>query len=168
MVIDSHVANEGDGWAGSGGNPWRLDEETESVLFLTNMGEKAAEIGFQVQSTGVHYYLTDLRLKPHETRAIDIRKLRDAQKPDFQGNVIPAEASDGSVLWIRMDNLPVMGRMLVLKHGRRMASNYDCGYCPCQPSFFTLEVTAPTGVVLPGGSEQYQATESKLLPPGRR
>jgi hypothetical protein len=62
------LANEGDGWAGSGGHPWHLDEETESILFLTNMGDKECAMGFQVQAGGVHYYLTDLRLAPHEIR----------------------------------------------------------------------------------------------------
>ena len=49
-------------------------------------------IGYVVTAGGVHYYLTDLKLNPHETRAIDLRKLRDAQEPDFQGNKIPAGA----------------------------------------------------------------------------
>ena len=124
LVIDSRVANEGDGWAGSGANPWHLDSESESILFLTNMGDQEVPIGFQVQAGGVHYYLTDLRLKPHETRAIDLHKLRDAQQPDFQGNTIPAAATDGSVLWIRGDNVPVMGRLVVLQRGKSMASSY--------------------------------------------
>jgi len=33
-VIDSHVANEGDYWRGSGAHPWHLDEETESILYI--------------------------------------------------------------------------------------------------------------------------------------
>ena len=60
----------------------------------------------------MHYHLTDLRLQPHETRAIDIRKLRDAQKEDFRGNRIPGAATDGSVVWIRLEHVPVMGRLL--------------------------------------------------------
>jgi hypothetical protein len=64
----------------------------ETALFLTDMGDREARIGFQIQANGVHYFLTDLKLNPHETRAIDIRKLRDAQKPDFNKNVIPAMA----------------------------------------------------------------------------
>ena len=40
LVIDSRLANEGDGWAGSGAHPWHLDGETESILFLTNMGDE--------------------------------------------------------------------------------------------------------------------------------
>ncbi len=57
-------------------------------------------IGFSVTAGGIHYYLTKLQLQGHETRAIDLRKLRDAQTPDFQGNKIPANAVGGSVTWI--------------------------------------------------------------------
>jgi len=35
-------------------------------------------------------------LERRETRAIDLRKVRDAQKPDFRENIIPAGATDGS------------------------------------------------------------------------
>jgi hypothetical protein len=42
-------------------------------------------------------------IKPRETRVIDLRKLRDAQKPDFRENTIPPDATDGSVHWIRFD-----------------------------------------------------------------
>ena len=141
LVIDaSRLANEGDGWAGSGAHPWRLDDETDSVLFLTNMSEKETGIGFQVQADGIHYHLTDLRLQPRETRAIDLRRLRDKQKPDVFGNNIPVEATDGSVLWIRLENVPVMGRLLVLRRNQGMASLYSCGSCPC-PATFTGSVT---------------------------
>lgn len=109
-MIDSRLANEGDGWAGSGGHPWHLDNETESILFLTDMGDKPARIAFRMQTVGATYYLTELQLQAHETRAINLRKLRDAQKPDFQKNLIQAGAADGGVLELRMDNVPVMGR----------------------------------------------------------
>lgn len=113
MVVDSKLENEGNGWAGSGGNPWHLDEETESVLFLTDLGDKPARIGMKVWANGVDYYVTNLKLNPHETRAIDLRQLRDAQRPDFRKDKIPAAATDGSVLWIRLDNVPVMGTLHV-------------------------------------------------------
>jgi hypothetical protein len=54
----------------------------------------------------VTYYLTKLQLNSHETRAIDLRKLHDAQQRDFKKNKTPA-ATDGSVIWVRADNLPV-------------------------------------------------------------
>jgi hypothetical protein len=46
-------------------------------------------MGFFVTANGVHYSLTELRLNPHETRMVDLRKLRDAQLPDFQGKLTP-------------------------------------------------------------------------------
>ncbi len=73
---------------------------------------------FEVTANGVHYYLTDLKLARHEARAVGLGKLRDAQKPDFRGHKIPAGARDGSVLWIRLDNVPVMGRLVAIeRHG---------------------------------------------------
>lgn len=100
-----------------------MDDETDSVLFLTNMGNKVTPIGCQVQANGIHYYLTDLALKPHETRAISLRKLRDAQKPDLFGSKIPPGATDGSVVWGRASNVPVMGRLVVMQHHKGLASN---------------------------------------------
>jgi len=124
-----------------------LDEETESILFLTDMGDKPARIGFQAQAGGVHYYLTDLKLDPHETRAIDLRKVRDEQKPDLKGNKVPAAATDGSVVWSRLDNVPVMGRLVVLQRHKSMASNYDCYICDCAPDYFDLDVD-PAAIAL--------------------
>ena len=132
LVVDSHVMNEGNPWAGSGANPWHLDQDTESILFLTNESDQATRIGFKINANGAPcYFLTSLLLNPHETRAIDLRKLRDAQKPDFNKNKVPAGAADGSVIWIRGDNLPVMGRLMLIHRRQGMASNYDCNQCAC-------------------------------------
>jgi hypothetical protein len=136
LVVDSIVQNEGNGWAGSGANPWHLDPDTESILFLTNESAQPAHIGFQITASGSpSYFLNKLLLNPYETRAIDIRKLRDAQQPDFRGNLIPAAATDGSVNWVRLDNLPVLGRMMQIHRQGEMTSSYDCGTCPCPPNY---------------------------------
>jgi hypothetical protein len=162
LIVDSHVQNEGNGWAGSGANPWHLDENTESILFLTNESDKRARIGFSVTANGVHYSLTELRLSPHETRVIDLRKLRDAQLPDFKKHLIPASATDGSVCWNRIDNVAVMGRLMVISRQQGMASSYDCCICPCPASYepgldylspesFDLLVGSSAGLILYGG-----------------
>ena len=136
LVVDSHVQNEGNGWAGSGANPWHLDDDTESILFLTNESNQPARIGFKVTANGSpSYYLTKLQLNAHETRAIDLRKLRDAQQPDLNNNTVPAAATDGSVIWVRIDNLPVMGRLVQIHRQQGMASNYDCETCPCANNY---------------------------------
>ncbi len=144
LVVDSKVENEGNGWVGSGANPWHLDQETDSVVFLTNMGDKAASIGFRIWASGVVYYLTKLRLSPHETRMIDLRKLRDARQPDPLGNLIPPGATDGSVIWQRSTNVPVAGRMVVMRRQGGVASNYDCNVCNC-PSGFSGSINLQNG-----------------------
>ncbi len=149
LIIDSHVQNEGNGWAGSGANPWHLDESTESILFLTNESDQPARMGFSVTANNTHYYLTDLQLGPHETRAMDLRKLRDAQLPDLKGNKIPADASDGSVVWQRLDKLPVMGRLMVINRQQGMASNYDCCICVCPADYYGDNEINPATANLP-------------------
>ena len=98
----------------------------------------------------------------HEIRAIDIRKLRDAQKPDFQGNVIPAAASDGSVVWARMEDVPVTGRLVVMQRHKAIASNYTCGTgCPCPTNFVSLVVTCTGHPILVAGTDQHFSTETR-------
>lgn len=160
LIVDALVENEGNGWLESGVNPWHLDKDTDSVLFLTNMGDKAVGIGFKVNSNGVHYYITDLRLNPHETRAIDIRTLRDAQRPDVDGNKIPAAATDGSLMWVRCDNVPVEGRLMVIRRGHGLASSYDCtGGCPCPTDFAygALSTTPGSATIVASTSTQLKA-----------
>ena len=52
LVVDSRAQNEGNGWAGSGANPWHLDNDTESILFLTNESDQAARVAFKVSANG--------------------------------------------------------------------------------------------------------------------
>jgi hypothetical protein len=158
LVVDSKLQDEGWGWAGSGANPWHLDDETESVLFLTNMGDELAPIGFEVTANDVHYYLTELTLQPHETRAVDLRKLRDAQQPDLERHVIPATATDGSVNWIRLVNVPVMGRLVVIQRHGGVASNYDCNTCPCPATPNSVSVSPSNASIVVTGTQSFGAT----------
>jgi hypothetical protein len=158
LVMDAMVENESNGWAGSGANPWHLDNDTESFLFLTDMGEQPVRIGFQVGAMGQVYYLGKLRLVPHETRMIDMRKLRDAQKPDLEKHKIPATATDGSVLWIRLDNVPVMGRLAVVRRTGGVASSYDCTQCQC-PAYYTTTTIGNSCPIAITGTSQSTAEE---------
>ena len=106
-------------------------------------------IGVDVTVGLVHYYLIRLKLAPHETRAIDLRALRDAQVPDFKGHKIPAGATDGSVNWIRLDSVPVEGRLMVIEKQQGMASSYDCTTCQCPAVFQNLGVAPGLFGMLP-------------------
>ena len=148
-AIDSPVANEGDGWAGSGAHAWHLDEGTESVLFLTNESEKECPIGVQVHANGVAYQVPALSLKPRETRAIDLRKLRDAQQADLQDHMIPVAATDGIVRWTRLAKLPVMGQMEVVQPAEAMASPDFEGGDPCPPCYAGSRMVPTQSTLIP-------------------
>lgn len=157
LIVDAAPQNEGDGWAGSGANPWHIDKNTDSVLFITNMGGKPARIAFEVTANNVHYYLTQLVLSPHETRAIDLRALRDAQQADLKGNRIPAGATDGSVNWVRADLVPVTGRVVVINRNDGTASSFDCCTANCPNSDESMYFSdAPANITI--GSGDFQLT----------
>lgn len=164
FVVDSRVVNERV-ITMSGANPWHLDTDTESVLFLTSTSDKEGGVALQICASGVKYHITDMRLKPHETRAINIRKLRDQQKPDFLNNKIPADATDGAVFWLDVGEKPVVGRLVVFHPSGRTASNYDCG-CECgdQPGggagnleFDSYSMAGYTSSLVAGQTEDLQA-----------
>ena len=109
-------------------------------------------------ASGVHYYLIRFKLAPHETRAINIRELRDTQGADFKGNRIPAGATDGSVNWVRLDSVPVEGRMMVIQKQQGMASNFDCSTCYCPAKYTALAVAPITFGLLPAAYEDMGST----------
>ncbi len=73
---------------------------------------------------------------------------------DFKGNKIPVTATDGSVTWIRLDDVPVSGRVMVISRTAGVASSYDCCVCQC-PMSATGQLTvspAPIDLAPTGGA----------------
>jgi hypothetical protein len=73
------------------------------------MGEKDCRVAFQIEAGGKEYVVPKVKLMPHETRWYSLRDLRDEQIPDARGNLIPKDAAEGRLFYIRMDNVPMMG-----------------------------------------------------------
>jgi hypothetical protein len=95
-VIDSRVTNEAD-WLGmSGAHPWHLDDETESVLFLTNAGDQECPIGFLVQAGGVHTALV---------RNAKMEILAESHPPKTHQTVHPRTPTE-TVAWAPCPNIP--------------------------------------------------------------
>jgi hypothetical protein len=79
------------------------------------MGEKDCRVGFKIEAAGVEYNLTRLKLAPHQSKCINLRELRDRQQPDFRGHVLPATVTEGRLSYIRLDNVPLIGRVAVVE-----------------------------------------------------
>ena len=157
LAVSSYVENAGNNFAGSGAHAWHLDAQTESILYLSNLGNQECPIGLRVEANGAPYYVTDVRLKAHETRAISLRQLRDAQKTDFQGHKVPADATDGSVLWARLKNLPVTGTLDVVTNGELVTPEPSISCC-CPANYQGLSVTPQGSTMLVGAQLQFKAT----------
>ena len=75
-----------------------------------------------------------------QAQAIDLRKLRDAQKPDskaIESRLRPATAVFSGTAWT---TCPVMGRLVVLQRHGSMASGCDCYVCDCPADYVHLDV----------------------------
>lgn len=103
------AANEGNGYAASLASEWDFDAGTDFVVFFTDMGEKDCRVAFRIEAGGVAYDVPEVKLAPHETRWYSLRDLRDKQRPDARGRVLPKDASEGRLFYNRMDLVPMMG-----------------------------------------------------------
>lgn len=113
-VTAIRLDNEGNGYAGSLASYWGFDDKTDFLVFLTNAGDKDCPVGFKVQAGGVDYNVTNLKLAPHETKCINLRELRNEQKPDNFGHVLPATTTEGRLMYIRGENVPMIGRVAIV------------------------------------------------------
>jgi hypothetical protein len=110
-VSSIRLDNEGNGYAASLASYWSFDDETDFLVFFTNMGDKDCRVGFKIEAGGVEYYLTALKLSPRESKYINLRELRDKQQSDFRGSVLPATVNEGRLMYDRGDNVPMIGRV---------------------------------------------------------
>jgi hypothetical protein len=109
-VLPAGAANEWNGYAGSLASYWGFDEKSDFIVFFTNMDDKEfCRVAFRIEAGGVAYSVPNIKLTPHETRWYSLRDLRDQQVPDVRGHLIPKDATEGRLTYIRMDNVPMMG-----------------------------------------------------------
>jgi len=71
--------------SGEGGNhPFRLDENSLSVAYLTNITQRPTKVMVAIFHSGGMFTPELMAVGPGETIAIDILKLRDSQAKDMQ------------------------------------------------------------------------------------
>ncbi|MGH9453174.1 MAG: hypothetical protein ACRD2O_04300, partial [Terriglobia bacterium] len=78
------------------------------------------------------------------------------------GNKIPAGATDGSVDWIRLANVAVSGRLMVINRQAGMTSSYDCVDCCCAGQASSMSLAPPAFYVLPLDVQQISSTAGFL------
>ncbi len=118
----------------NGSNPFYLAGDYSSITYIKNIGDKVSHVLAYIDHAGGNYMIGLNEIKPGETLAIDIRKLRDDQVKDQNGNTLPTDLLTGHINWRIHDGAQVVGRTSVMSLNSAIAENRSCGSCTCSPT----------------------------------
>lgn len=144
---------------GSAGNyPWKLDQETATVVYLKNVTDRIQKYTAQVDFEDGSYVLGLNELQPGQTFRLDLAELRESQQPDQHGTVLPADASSGQIHWsvIGTDNHSMIGRAEYVHEKTGLATTFACSSC-CPDSYYNSWVSPPSAQFPFDASFQYSA-----------
>jgi len=131
--------------ASTGSYPWRLDDDYETNVSITNVGTTPARyIARLYYDGGNSYVIKTSDLPIGATMTFDIRQLRDGHVPDALGHTLPADLEHGQFSWSLTSNLPgahLSGRSEVVSASQRMSSSFSCWVC-CENSLEEATVVA--------------------------
>jgi hypothetical protein len=113
--------------------------------------------------TGGDYVFPLTTVAPHQTTVIDVRKLRDTQVPDVNGQTIPAGETRGQVQWSLTGGVDrvVIGRSEQVDLVRGISSNYACQNC-CPNNFYDGWLTPAQSSGFEGDQLQFIAMQQDM------
>lgn len=116
--------------ASTGGYPWRLDGDYETVVSITNVGTTSATFHARLHYGNTDYKPKPVQLQPGQTATFDIRKLRDQRVRDSGGQTIPASLTSGQFYWSteRSDGR-FSGRAEIVSINEHVSSSFSCWQC---------------------------------------
>jgi hypothetical protein len=145
--------------SGEGGNhPFVLDEQTRSVVYLTNITDKATKVAVIVFHDGGLFTPELMTVAPGQTLTLDLWQMRDGQKKDVQGRVLSPNVSRGQVSWSPRGGGALIGRVVMLDKAGNTASNFSCPCCCTQEPYSFDMLPNPLGGS-PGGTQQMTVME---------
>lgn len=132
----------------TGAYPWRLEGDSSTFVYIKNTTAEPQRYSAHLRFEGGGYTLGMKTVEPGQTAVIDVRRLRDEQVPDEDGQTIPREAASGQVVWSAvLDDAPeplvLLGRAEQADTVKGMSSSYACQSC-CADSYYD-------SFLLPGG-----------------
>jgi hypothetical protein len=153
------------GMSSTGGYPWFINGSSSTVVFIKNASEKEQTFRLDlIYEQGL--WGSNLRkLAPHETYAIDIRKIRDAQVKGSRDGTLPFDVKKGHVYWTIFGSTEkaLIGRAQTVDLTGGIASTYECQTCACPPGYYGSLVEPIThDHHEPGGTRNYRAMQQDL------
>jgi hypothetical protein len=111
--------------------PWTLEGGVATTLHLKNFTDKSQSAQLEIRYEGGTYNPKMLVLAPHQTIAIDIRKLKDSRTPDERGQVIPANVTHGQLWWGPRALMTIIGRNEEVNVTQGIARSFSCSDTCC-------------------------------------
>jgi hypothetical protein len=146
-----------------GAYPWSLENGTSTVVHLKNVTDKGASALLVLRFPGGGSYSPGrIVLKPYESIAIDIQKLKDSKHSDVLNLAFPSNATHGLLFWHQEIPRSMIGRAEETNVKTGIASSFSCNTGCCdhyQLNGFYLSPNPLNGTV-PGtgtisGKEDY-------------
>ena len=146
--------------SGAGGYPWYIEGDSSTVIYIKNVTDETQNYRMYLKLGGGDYVFPLTSVASHQTTVIDVRKLRDTQVPDVNGQTIPAGETRGQVQWSLTGGVDrvVIGRSEQVDVVRGISSNYACQNC-CPNSFFDGFVTPVQSAAFEGEQMQFIAMQ---------
>jgi hypothetical protein len=146
--------------SGTGVYPWYIEGDSSTVIYIKNVTDEIQKYRMYLKLSGGDYVFPLTTVAPHQTTVIDIRKLRDTQVPDVNGQIIPAGETRGQIQWSLTGGVDrvVIGRSEQVDLVRGISSNYACQNC-CPNNFFDGWLTPVQSTGFQGDQIQFIAMQ---------
>ena len=147
----------------TGGYPWYIEGESSTVVYIKNVTDAPRQYRMYLKHDAGDYVFPLTTVAPHQTTVVDIRRLRDFQVPDVNGQTIPLGQNRGQVQWSMTggEDKVLIGRSEQADLARGVSSNYACQNC-CGNSFYDGWIAPDLVAVFEGFEEQFTAMQQDI------
>lgn len=143
----------------TGGYPVRLDDDYGTSVSITNVGNETARFGPVLRYNGGQYSFPAAKLEVGRTAVFNIKKIRDQQIPDRDGNLLPTNITTAQFVWSLMGQGRLIGRSEVVSRDENVSSSYSCPWTCCPFSAPEIRITVQAlqtsscPIIFPGSSD---------------
>lgn len=117
----------------TGTYPWSINDSSSTYIYIKNASDSVKSFTFKVSFQGGGYTLGLKSAQAGQTLAFNLRDLRDQQKKDGNGKVIPLNITHGQVHWSVQgaETRPLIGRAETADFINGTSTTSACFvYCP--------------------------------------
>ncbi len=155
--FDVPLRDSGAARSSTGSYPWRIDDDYQTRVSITNAGIAPAKFAARIGHTGGELVFEPGELAPGASATFDLRALRDQATTDRTGRSLPVGADHGRFMWTVHgggQSARLVGRAEIVSHRLGVSSSYSCGQC-CPDSFLWGWVTPTHRSIVVDASDTY-------------